>query len=369
MIKKLMISDSSSKILLLGLLISFGFIFLDGISLLSLPRLGISYGGVRVPFFTLILLRGAIFFFWLILLGGIIIGRSLQNGHIVSHSSTIFKFAIWLILGLNLVFFVLEIYSLFIEPSRLTVSRITVSVPGLKQSARIVQLSDIHVERTSRRELALPGLIDSLQPDMIVMTGDYLNESYRKDQTAQQDLRDLIIQLHAPLGIYAVNGNVESRTNMHNLFTGVDVHLLDNEVIRIPQFGEHFTLVGLDYSIWYEDEVILTDLMSQVKPDDFTLLLYHTPDLAYSAEDLGIDLYLTGHTHGGQFRLPFYGALITDTRYHKEFEMGLYHLDGTTMYVSRGIGMAGGVAPRIRFLSPPEVVVIDLVPLELPANQ
>ena len=369
MIKKLMIYDSSSKILILGLLISLGSVFLDGISLLGLPRLGISFGGIRIPFFSLLLLRGAIFFLWLILIGGIFISRSLQHGQVVSRSNTIFQFPIWLLLGINLLFLGLEIYSFYIEPSRLTVSRITMDVPGLSQSVRIVQLSDIHVERTSRRELALPGLVDSLKPDLIVMTGDYLNESYRKDQVAQEDLRDLIIQLHAPLGIYAVNGNVETRTNMHNLFTGLDVHLLDNEVIRIPQLGEHFALVGLDYSVWYDDEVILTDLMSQVKPDDFTLLLYHTPDLAYEARDLGIDLYLTGHTHGGQFRLPFYGALITDTRYRKVFEMGLYHLDNTIMYVSRGLGMAGGMAPRVRFLSPPEVVVIDLVPKELQKDQ
>jgi predicted MPP superfamily phosphohydrolase len=361
MIKKLMIYDSNVKILILGLVISLGFVFLDGISLLTLSPLGISYGGIRIPFFILISLRGAIFILLLILFGGIVIGRSLL-GHVVSHSSTIFQFPIWLLLSLNLLLFGLVIYSFFIEPTRLTVSYLTVDVPGLNQSVRIVQLSDIHVERTSRRELALPGLVDSLQPDMIVLTGDYLNESYKKTQTSQQDLKDLLTQLHAPLGIYAVNGNVESSAKMKNLFTGLDIHCLDNEVIRIPQMGEHFVLIGLDYTKWYLDEATLKSLMSQVKSDDFTLLLYHKPDLAYTARDLGIDLYLTGHTHGGQFRLPFYGAIITDSRFKKVFEVGLYHLDNTIMYVSRGLGMAGGFAPRVRFLSPPEVVVIDLVP-------
>jgi predicted MPP superfamily phosphohydrolase len=369
MIKKRMIYDSNAKILLLGLLITLGFIFLDGLSLLSLPRLGISYGGIRIPLFALISLRGAILFLWLILFGGIIIGRSLLGSLVVSRSSAITQFPIWPLLGLNLLFLGLELYSSFIEPTRLTVGRLVVQVPELDQSVRIVQLSDIHVERTTRRELALPGLVDSLQPDMIVMTGDYLNESYKKNQITIQDLRDLILQLHAPLGIYAVNGNVESRAKMDNLFAGLDVHFLDNEVIRIPQFGNHFVMVGLEYNTWYYDGDILKGLMSQVKPDDFSLLLYHKPDLAYTARDLGIDLYLTGHTHGGQFRLPFYGALITDSRYDKEFEMGQYQLDNMTMYVSRGLGMAGGFAPRVRFLCPPEVVVIDLVPMELQRGQ
>jgi len=367
--KILMFNNSHAMILIIGMLISLGFVFLDGISLFALPHLEISYGGERVPFIALFLLRGAIFFLWVILYGGIIISRSLLSGQVANRSSTIFQFPIWLLLGLNLLFFAFVIYSFFIEPTRLTVSRITVDVPGLSQSVRLVQLSDIHVERTSRRDLALPGLIDSLQPDMIVMTGDYLNESYKKNKTSQQDLRDLINKLHAPLGIYAVNGNVETRAKMENVFSGLDVHLIDNEVIRISQLGENFVLVGLEYNNWYNDEDTLKGLMSQVKPSDFIVLLYHKPDLAYTARDLGIDLYLTGHTHGGQFRLPFYGAIITDSRYHKTFEKGQYFLDDTIMYVSRGLGMAGGIAPRIRFLSPPEVVVIDLVPTELQESQ
>lgn len=362
MIKKLMIYDSNLKILILGLLISLGFVFLDGIALIALPRLGISYGGIRIPFYTLSMLRAAIFIVLLFLFGGIAVGRSVLIEHVASKSSTTFQFPIWLLIILNLIFLGVEIYSFFIEPTRLTVSQMTVGVPGLSQPIRLVQLSDIHVERTSRRELALPGLVESLHPDMIVMTGDYLNESYKRTVTSQQDLKDLINQLHAPLGIYAVNGNVESRARMENLFTGLDVHFLDNEVIRIPQLGEHFVLVGLEYNKWVYDEVTLKGLMTQVKPDDYTLLLYHKPDLAYTARDMGIDLYLTGHTHGGQFRLPFYGALITDSRFHKVFEMGRYQLDNMTMFVSRGLGMAGGIAPRVRFLSPPEVAVFDLVP-------
>jgi predicted MPP superfamily phosphohydrolase len=92
------------------------------------------------------------------------------------------------------------------------------------------------------------------------------------------------------------------------------------------------------------------------------MLLYHKPDLAYAADEVAIDLYLAGHTHGGQVRLPFYGAIYANSRYGKTFEMGLYQLKNTTMYVSRGLGFTGGSAPRIRFLAPPEVTIVDLVP-------
>ncbi|MGA9520814.1 MAG: metallophosphoesterase [Myxococcaceae bacterium] len=92
----------------------------------------------------------------------------------------------------------------------------------------------------------------------------------------------------------------------------------------------------------------------------FKLLAYHTPDLI---EDLKVrpDLYLAGHTHGGQVRLPRYGALVTMSRFDKKYEMGRYEIDGTVLYVNRGIGTDGGHLPRIRFMARPEIAVIDLV--------
>ncbi|MBN1306175.1 MAG: metallophosphoesterase [Anaerolineales bacterium] len=75
-------------------------------------------------------------------------------------------------------------------------------------------------------------------------------------------------------------------------------------------------------------------------------------------------MYLAGHTHGGQVRIPLYGALVTFSRYGKVFEMGEDHIEGTTLYVSRRLGMEGLGLPRVCFLCPPEIVVIDLSPIE-----
>jgi uncharacterized protein len=73
-------------------------------------------------------------------------------------------------------------------------------------------------------------------------------------------------------------------------------------------------------------------------------------------------LYCTGHTHGGQVALPWYGALVTFARFGKRYEAGLYHEGDTWMYVNRGIGMTGGWPPRVRFGSRPELTVIDIRP-------
>lgn len=74
------------------------------------------------------------------------------------------------------------------------------------------------------------------------------------------------------------------------------------------------------------------------------------------ASELDVDLYLCGHTHGGQIRLPFFGALITSSDLGKRYEAGRYQQNNTTLYVSRGLGMEGLGAPRARFLSPPEII-------------
>jgi predicted MPP superfamily phosphohydrolase len=84
------------------------------------------------------------------------------------------------------------------------------------------------------------------------------------------------------------------------------------------------------------------------------------------AADVGVDLYLAGHTHGGQLRLPFFGALVTASIYGKRYEMGAYREGNTLLYVSRGLGMEGKGAPRARFLCPPEIVLFTLVGDEQP---
>lgn len=354
--------EHNSIIFLLGLSISLIFVFLDFVFQMSLARVGISYGGVRLPLTVLFFIRGVIVCLWLIFFSQSIVSHLLLRWQVFNRIYVQYQKPLLILILLNLLLLVFEIYIFGIEPTRLTVTRLSVELPGLTKPIRLVQLSDIHVELASSRERKLPNLVNNLQPDIIVLTGDYLNESFRKSEASQQLLKDLLSQFQAPLGIYAVNGNVETRVNMESIFTGTRIQPIDNEIVYIPQSGVEIALVGVEFNKWYEDVKILDTLMAQVDPQDFSILLYHKPDLAYAARDDGIDLYLTGHTHGGQFRIPFYGAVVTDSRFGKEFEMGQYQVGNTMMFVSRGIGMAGGIAPRVRFLCPPEVVVIDLVP-------
>jgi len=102
--------------------------------------------------------------------------------------------------------------------------------------------------------------------------------------------------------------------------------------------------------------------VTSIPPGEFSLLLYHYPDILGEAATRHIDLYCAGHTHGGQVALPLYGALVTLSQFGKRYEAGLYRQTETWMYVNRGIGMEGGYAPRVRFWSAPELTVIDISP-------
>jgi predicted MPP superfamily phosphohydrolase len=254
------------------------------------------------------------------------------------------------------------IYATWIEPFNLGVTRRTYYPPHWRGTSplSVLHISDIHFEGLSSRERALLDAIGSLKPDLILMTGDYLNLSSVYDPAAQEGVRDLLAQFHAPLGVFAVTGSpvVDIEGIVPDIFAGLDIGWLDDEAVCIRHDGNEVHILGVRTT--YDearDVAALTKLMQAVPAGAFSLLLYHTPDLMPTAVALGVDLYLCGHTHGGQIRLPFYGALATSSRWGKRYEMGPYQENMSTLYVSRGLGMEGLGAPRARFLASPEIVM------------
>ncbi|HEY4690654.1 MAG TPA: hypothetical protein VIK33_15170, partial [Anaerolineae bacterium] len=197
----------------------------------------------------------------------------------------------------------------------------------------------------------------------ILYTGDLLSYSYIDDPIAQAECRTLMSKLHAPLGVFAVPGTplVDTESALANVLGGLDnIELLRDCVVSLPNYPR-LQLIGLSCthnpSI---DGPRLEKVIGEMSSESYTILLYHTPDLVPQAARHGIDLVLCGHTHGGQVRLPIFGALFTGSVYWKRYEMGEYREGGTTMYVSRGIGMEGKGMPRMRFLCPPEIELIEL---------
>ncbi|NMB88783.1 MAG: hypothetical protein GYA17_10515 [Chloroflexi bacterium] len=311
------------------------FFLLDWLSLALLPVRGRSFGPPKPPVLILAVLRAV--FAWL-------------------------PPPVWIplqIIGTGLV-----IYGFWIEPHRLTVTHQTLKTPKLKSGTRLrlLHLGDLHIERATRREEELNCQVKALQPDLIVFTGDVLNLSYLQDRISWNQARQVMSEWSAPQGVYLVTGSpaVDLAGNMPELLAGLPLRWLKDEHISVPVGDECLNLVGVTCTHRPFLDGPRLEETCQGLSDDFTVLLYHSPDLAPIASRLPIDLQLSGHTHGGQVRLPWFGALFTGSLYGRAFQSGRYQLDRLTLYISRGIGMEGASAPRVRFLCPPEIILWEI---------
>jgi hypothetical protein len=270
-----------------------------------------------------------------------------------------------LFLLINLGFSVVQVDAYVVEPLLVETTELTLHFDHLQPASppvRIVQITDLHIERAGFREAQVVQKANALRPDLIVLTGDYLNLSYLWDPVAAEQFRSLVDQLEAPYGIYAVRGTVEPVPEaMAWLVEDTDIVWLEQETVTLDVRGQSITLVGVACSHNQNLDIQRLHQTLDYKPaSDMTVLLFHSPDLILEAAELGVDLFLAGHTHGGQIRLPILGAVVTHSIYGSRYASGLFQEGDTTMYVSRGLGFEGSWLPRARFLCRPEVVSIDL---------
>jgi predicted MPP superfamily phosphohydrolase len=255
-----------------------------------------------------------------------------------------------LLFGLLTMVFVLCLLDAFLlEPDWIELTERVHETGKIRGTLRILHLSDLHLEAEAcPREKRVLELAKRLAPDLVLLTGDYLNTD-----GAGSRLVPFLRQLKSPLGTYAILGNYDTFHPPARYLREAGVTILRNERIDLRWKGNLLSLAGVSFG--YERD--MKGLIEGLPPERYTILLYHYPDLIEPASWEGYDLYLAGHIHGGQFRLPFYGALVTLSRTGKRYEAGLYRVGPTTLYVSRGIGMEGGRVPRLRFLCRPEVVL------------
>jgi hypothetical protein len=221
---------------------------------------------------------------------------------------------------------------------------------------RIVHLSDLHLEEIGRRERAVVEAVREAKPHLILLTGDYMNH-----RGAGAALREFAGALRAEYGVVAAEGNWDPKFITADLFRREGVEFLVDDTKVFEREGKRLRVAALGI----EPMKRLRELLPEKDDGTPTIFLHHKPDavdeLRARLPGQRVDLFLCGHTHGGQVCVPFWGAVITLGKYHKKYERGRYDVDGVAMYVHRGVGMEGGAAPRVRFLARPEVAVIDLV--------
>jgi hypothetical protein len=251
-------------------------------------------------------------------------------------------------------------YSRQVEPGWLTVERVQVPVKALKpalEGFKIVHMSDLHLHPYIQLEFVQKAvaMANALQPDLVVFTGDYVLE--RADSIFE--LAPALAALNPRFGIFTVLGNHDLWTDAEVVRTGLQqagLPVLINEGITLSVGNGPLYLAGLDDG-WsgYPDLRAALDKLPAGAP---TILLAHEPDLADDAAlDGRVSLQLSGHTHGGQVRLPGIGAPILP-RLGKKYDQGLHRVGEMYVYTTRGVGLIG---PPIRFNCPPEITEITLV--------
>ncbi|MBI5413198.1 metallophosphoesterase [Candidatus Peregrinibacteria bacterium] len=268
---------------------------------------------------------------------------------------------------------ILVFYGSFIEPRFITIKRETVQLnENPAQTMRAVLISDTHFGPYKQTGFAqkIAERVSTLNPDVIFLLGDFIYD----DESDVQYLSPFK-NLKASLGVFAILGNHdygngrgykdcgakgEARAKkVHETLEGLGIKVLVNAGQKITFEGKDIFILGVD-DLWTKRADIASAIQTfgQAKTPRPSILIAHNPDSVKTAEKLGIDLVLSGHTHGGQIRLPFWGPVppLPDTLGRK-YDKGLFRFDKTQLYITSGVGEIGA---RARLFDPPEIVLMKI---------
>jgi predicted MPP superfamily phosphohydrolase len=256
-------------------------------------------------------------------------------------------------------------YATQIEPAWLEIVRLRLKLPRLAaefSGLRLAQISDIHMGGWMNAEhfAQVVEAVLAEAPDVIALTGDYLL-GYGWDETHQQALEALAPMLKTLADstlTLAVMGNHDHWSDVQKIramLANVGILELANSVFTLQQGAARLHIGGVDDV--YEGQDRLQDVLHQLPAQGAAILLCHEPDFAdTAAASARFDLQISGHSHGGQVVVPFFGPLHTP-KFAEKYPLGLYQVAGMFQYTNRGVGMA---RLPIRFNCRPEVTIFTL---------
>jgi hypothetical protein len=267
--------------------------------------------------------------------------------------------------------FVAGAYGMFYERLNLEITHQKVMLarlPKAFEGFRMAQLSDIHIGPflTAGALRRYAGIVNDLKVDLVALTGDFVTW----DPSTQSAVVDALAGIKAPFGVYGCLGNHEMWARVEDSITGLfasrGIRILRQERAEIKSGGESINLLGVDYQttspMGPHGQRLVREYLQGVnrllEPATANILLSHNPNTFDRAAELGIDLSLAGHTHGGQVTLEFVHPDLSPARLITPYVRGGYEKPGGQLYVNRGIGT---IFVPIRFGSPPEITVFELV--------
>ena len=251
-----------------------------------------------------------------------------------------------------------------VEPRHPVVERVEVLLQRLPESLdglTVVQLSDLHYDSAWAGDLIRSAveITNQLTPDLIVLTGDYVTaSSFASSSRAALDSKrcaQILGGLHAPLGVFAVLGNHDHETDPGVVTRSLEasgITVLRNCNLRVEKSGECFWIAGVDDVLKGDANLARTLQGAQ----GFTVLLAHEPDYADAVAGHPVDLQLSGHSHGGQVRLPLVGSPYLPELARK-YPRGLRQVGALKLYTNCGIGT---IVLPVRFDCPPEITLLTL---------
>lgn len=236
-------------------------------------------------------------------------------------------------------------------------------IPASFEGDKIAEVADLHNHQWGER---LISRLKKEQPDMIAITGDFVDSSHTDFDVAMEFIK----QAKEIVPIYYVTGNHEAWINnyseLESSLIAACVHMMDNTSEWIEQDGAKINLIGsqdpdfveCDTFEGIQESIVTTKLEALLNEDYYNIVLCHRPELFKGYATVGADLVLAGHAHGGQVRIPFVGGLIAPNQgLFPNYTEGVYHENSTDMVVSRGLG--NSIIP-VRFNNMPELAIVTL---------
>lgn len=270
---------------------------------------------------------------------------------------------------ISIILILVMVYSAIIEPNLLIIKKFNLDEDGKIieekiedehiESFKIVHISDTQIGYfySAKRLKNLAKKINSLNPDIVVFTGDLIDYANKKPDI--EKITENLSKIDAKIGKFAVFGNHDYMYDLPKHYTEImknsEFNLLVNENKRIElENGKYINIIGLDEKL--NGNPLIDKYDKETDINDFNLVLMHNPDVIEEFKNSKIDLMLSGHSHGGQVSIPIKGAILTPP-YGRKYTKGFYEVNGNNLFVTSGLG---STKLPFRLLNVPEIVEFNI---------